>query len=329
MTARLIDFRSSVSRLQPTYFASAKRATTLSRLLPLWLDTRRSDNRRPRGITTYQDKFEQFIAFAGDIAVEKIDEALVKDFKRDTAQRCAPGTVRNALTIVRSFCDWCVAEGYRQDNPAIRVPHPHVEDPNPDPLSREQVAELLAAVALPFKSHKWTQPRTYRLMVLMLNSGLRISEAAGLRMFDLDYDRRLLTVRREVAKNGQHRVIPINTVLLDELEKIRDFRRHWGVIDQGPYKDRLGEPLTYKSLAHIFERVLPRLVDFHIHSHQLRKTFATELYIQGEDLLTIQRLLGHKDPKTTMLYIGISGQREHAAVNRLSFTNGENTVEIE
>lgn len=55
-----------------------------------------------------------------------------------------------------------------------------------------------------------------------------------------------------------------------------------------------------------------------IHSHQLRKTFATELYLRGEDLATIQRLLGHADPKTTMRYIGASAMKEQEAVNRLT-----------
>ncbi len=56
-----------------------------------------------------------------------------------------------------------------------------------------------------------------------------------------------------------------------------------------------------------------------VHAHQLRKTFATELYLRGEELVTIQRLLGRADFRPTMRYIGVSSATERAAVARLTF----------
>jgi integrase/recombinase XerD len=319
MTTEIIDFQTEARRIQPNYLASPSLSIRLSELLPLWLAARRSDNRRPRGIKSYNWKFGRFINFAGDIPIEQLDQALIRRFKLALAERCAATTVRGVLSVVRAFCEWCVVEEYCTTNPALQVPHPRIEDTNPNPLTHEQVSQLLAALEKPFRTHAWTQARTYRLIVLMLNTGLRISEAAGLRMHDLDFDRRLLTVRREIAKNGKVRTIPINTPLLLELQKISHFEQHWGVIDQGDYQGQLGQPLSYQSTCHIFNRVLPRLIDFHVSSHQLRKTFATELYINGENIITIQRLLGHTDPKTTMRYIGLSAQLEHEAVERLVF----------
>jgi site-specific recombinase XerD len=99
----------------------------------------------------------------------------------------------------------------------------------------------------------------------------------------------------------------------DELRCATSRRSSDAVIDQGD-----GTKLTPKSLAHIFERWLADR-GLKIHPHQLRKTFATELYVAGEDLTTIQRLLGHKDPKTTMRYLGASAQKERDAVQKLRF----------
>lgn len=312
----VIDFRTAARKLRPQH---PVKAPILSILLLQWIGDRHADNKRPRGIATYRDKFQQFIDFCGDISASDVTEQTVKDFKRFRSTVAGPGTVRNNLTIVRSFFEWCISEGYRDDNPAMRVPNPKVEAPDPDPLTKEQVGLLLSAIAVPFKSHRWTQARTIRLIVLMLNTGLRISEVVGIKRSDVDFSRKTLLVRKEIAKNGKSRTVPLNDVALAELEKIKYYRQDWYVIDQDSRPGREGKGITEKTAAHIFERVLPRLIDFHVHSHQLRKTFATELYLAGVDLATIQQLLGHSDPKTTVRYIGISGQLHHAAVSMLDF----------
>jgi integrase len=212
-----------------------------------------------------------------------------------------------------------VAEGVLDDNPARRVSHPKVEAPNPDPLTREQIGELLAALAKPGRSHKANWRRNRRAVFVMLYAGLRLAEAAGMERRDLDLDRRTITVRHEVAKGGRPRVLPICDELAAELEYVRGYAGTWAVIDQGDTDAGRGKGLTVKSLAHLFERYLAARLSFPLHPHQLRKTFATELYVRGQDLATIQRLLGHADPKTTMRYIGASSDKEHAAVNELTF----------
>lgn len=297
----------------------ATRTPTLGHLRDRWLADRRADGRRPRGVAAYADVFDRFVAFAGDVRADQITADLVKDYKRDLMGRVAAGTARHALTVVRSFCAWCVAEGYLDENVALRIAHPRVEAPDPDPLSRAQIGQLLAALDVPNVSHKATHARNRRAVCLMLYAGLRIAEAAGLERRDLDLDRRTLTVRREIAKGGKPRIVPICDELLAELEPVRAYRLAWAVIDQGDAPKRRGKPLEVKSVAHIFELWLPRRLAFPIHAHQLRKTFATELHLRGESLATIQRLLGHSDPKTTMRYIGSSAALEHAAVAKLQF----------
>lgn len=294
---------------------------TLADLRPLWLADRHADNRRPRGVQNYDDVFGRFLTFAqaaGAVTAGDVSEDLVKDYKRHLMSRVAPGTARHALTVVRTFLEWCVRERYLAENVALRVPHPTVEEPNPDPLSTEQIALLLALCDRPPRSHKATWRRNRRAIFLMLYAGLRLAEVAGLEWRDVDLGRRLITVRREIAKGGRPRVVPICDELAEELAAAGRRSAGDAVVDQGDTPEGRGVPLTDKSLAHVFERwVAGRgLV---IHAHQLRKTFATELYLRGEDITTIQRLLGHKDPKTTTRYIGASSAKERAAVMKLTF----------
>jgi site-specific recombinase XerD len=314
---KVINFAAAVEKLGRSVPAPKP---TLVGLAPRWIADRKADNRRPRGVKSYEEVFARFLVFAGEeTPITGFTEELVKDYKRDLMTRVAPATARHALTVVRAFGDWAVAENLLPSNPALRVPHPRVEPPDPDPLAREQITELLHALSEPGKTHKATWRRNRRAVFLMVYAGLRLTETAGIERRDLDLDRRTITVRREVAKGGRPRVVSMSQELAVELEHVRSYQGSWSVVDQGDTEAGRGRPLTFKSLSHLFERYLARRLSFPLHPHQLRKTFATELYVRGEELATIQRLLGHTDPKTTMRYIGASSSKERAAVERLTF----------
>jgi integrase/recombinase XerC len=312
----IIYFQQAARRM---CYTTPRMAPTITMLILDWQQARCADGFRPHGVTAYGDKLRQFVVFAGDIPVTTIDDALVEAYKLHLSQRgLNSGTIRNALTVLRTFCAWCVARGYIDSNLALAVRHPRVEPPNPDPLTREQIALLLALCDAPPRSHKSTWRRNRRACFLMLYGGLRLAEAAGVEWRDVDLMRGEITIRREIAKGGRPRVVPICAELDAEL-RLATSRRHMdAVVDQGDAPGARGLALKVKSLAHIFERWLA-LRGLKIHSHQLRKTFATELYVAGEDIATIQRLLGHSDPKTTMRYIGASAPKERAAVQKLRF----------
>lgn len=289
-------------------------AQSVTSLIPAWRISRLADGHRPRGVASYVAKVEQFVAWCGDLAPREISADLIQRYKVALYEReLAMGTIRHSLTVLRSFCGWCVDQGVLTSNPALSVAHPRVEQPDPDPLTRLQIDQLLAALDRPPQSHKLTWRRNRRAVALGLYAGMRIAEIAELRWGDVDLARGEIIIRKQAGKGGKSRVVPICVELEDELKPGKACRAKDAVVDQGN-----GKPLTVKSLAHIFERWLDTR-GVHIHAHQLRKTFATELYVAGEDLATIQRLLGHTDPKTTMRYLGASAPKERAAVQKLRF----------
>lgn len=308
----IISFVQAARRFEPD-----RHQPRLSQLMPDWLESRRADGRRPRGVASYQQGFARFIVFAQDCRVNELSSEIIQRYKIELAGRCASGTVHLALIRIRAFCVWAMEAGYLTTNPALAVRLPIVTDPDPDPLSRDQITALLAAIDKPAQSYKATWSRNRRAVCLMLYAGLRIGEVAGIERRDIDLDRRTITVRRNVAKGGRSRVIPLCDELATELESIRAYKPAWFVVDQGASRQLRGKAMSLATMAHIFEKWLRRR-GMGIHSHQLRKTFATELYLRGEDLATIQRLLGHADPKTTMRYIGASAMKEQEAVNRLT-----------
>jgi integrase len=161
-----------------------------------------------------------------------------------------------------------------------------------------------------------TWPRNRRCVALMIYAGLRREEVSRLRWGDYDPNAGELVVRW--GKGGKSRVVPVCRELAAYLDPAyRSDAKEAPIVNQGDDDDGRDKPLSHKAIGHIFERWLAGR-GLRINPHQLRRTFATELYRRGVDLFTIQRLLGHSDPKTTLRYIAASSELDHAAVERLT-----------
>jgi site-specific recombinase XerD len=268
--------------------------------------------RRPRGIDKYAEQLLAFVRFAGDATtVSDLTTELVTRYQEHLARRCSPGTVANALTVIRSFCRWAIERGLRGDDPTATVTWPRRRKPLPRALQRSELHRLLQAIAEPVDAteyQRWVWRRNRIIVLLMLFGGLRISEVAALRWAEVDLDAGHLMVIN--GKGGVDRQIPIHPVLVAELQ----------MLDQRPSRavagSRNGAPLHAKSVAHVFERWLPAR-GIRISAHRLRHTFASELLRYGADLRAIQTLLGHASLATTQIYLQLSGAQLQAAVAKL------------
>ena len=83
------------------------------------------------------------------------------------------------------------------------------------------------------------------------------------------------------------------------------------------YRD--GEPLTHKSLAHIYERWLPGL-GILITAHRLRHSFTTAMLRHSADIRAIQDLMGHTSPETTQRYLAFCNEQLRGAIEKLPCT---------
>jgi integron integrase len=207
----------------------------------------------------------------------------------------------------------------------------HIKDPPrlPVVLSRDEVRALLAEL----------QGVPWLMAVLLYGAGLRLSECLGLRVQDIDLDRREILVR--AGKGGKDRPTTLPEVTVDVLrrhiEKVKrllqkdriagiggvelphavgrkypgastDFRWQWVFPASVTYR----EPTTgVRRRPHVHQSVLQREIKAAVQRaglhkrascHTLRHSFATHLLESGADIRTVQELLGHKDVRTTMIY---------------------------
>lgn len=122
-------------------------------------------------------------------------------------------------------------------------------------------------------------------------------------------DDRVLVVQQ--GKGGRRRELPIHAALESELRASAGHRPGWPVAGSAD-----NQPLTPKSMAHIFERWLAGL-DIYLTAHQLRRTFATQMLRRGATLRDIQLLRGHRSLKTTAAYLGVDTRDLEASLHKL------------
>lgn len=174
-------------------------------------------------------------------------------------------------------------------------------------LSREEADILLAEL----KKHS---PQLHNIALLSLHTGLRAGEIFSLTWHDVDLTHGIITIRN--PKNGETR----QTYMSPHLKKLfLGLQGRRGLI----FKDRNGGKI--REVSTTFDRVAKRL-GFNkgirdrqnkLVFHSLRHTFASWLALQGETLLTIRELMGHKDIKMTLRYAHLIPDQKKKAILKL------------
>ena len=160
-------------------------------------------------------------------------------------------------------------------------------------LTREEMSRLIDSVKNP----------THRLIIeLLYSAGLRVSEVVNLRPEDLEFERSIGWVRK--GKGSKDRPFIIAQCLKDRLKDHIDNT-------QGPFifPGRLNH-LSVRSVQEIVKTATKKArINKKIHPHSLRHSFATHLVENGNDIVTVQPLMGHSQAETTLTYIHMARPR--------------------
>jgi len=177
----------------------------------------------------------------------------------------------------------------------------------PAVLSRQEVESLIACISLPL-------PRT--IVMLMYGTGLRISEALALQISDIDSSRMVIHVRS--GKGDKDRIVPLSLRLLDQLRVYFRTRRPKTFLFSAPGGDRPPHPETIGRA--IKRAALMAGIRKPVSCHTMRHCYATHLLEANVDIVTIQKVLGHRYLSTTSRYTHVTRQRIQDAPSPLDLT---------
>lgn len=225
------------------------------------------------------------------------------------AQGLSKATRARRLSSIRQLFRFAVEEGWREDNPALRLTGPGRAQGLPRTLSEAEVTRLMEAARLRAR-HPADRLRDTALFELLYATGLRVSELVGLPVAAVRGDPRMILVK---GKGGKERMVPLSaparTALaawLAERDAAEEAGRKAGRAPSRhlfPGEGREGH-LTRQYFHSLVKdvAVLAGISPARVTPHVLRHAFATHLLAHGADLRVIQTLLGHADVGTTEIY---------------------------
>jgi integron integrase len=276
----------------------------------------------------YLQWIRRFILFHGKRHPREMGAAEVEAFLSHlaTAGRVSPSTQNQALSALLFLYREVLEVELPWLDGVVRAKRPkHI----PVVLTEREVRALLAQL----DGTRWL------VACLLYSSGLRVLEGLRLRVKDLDFERREVTVRDGKGAKDRRTMLPERLIepLRAHLERVRGLHerdlaegfgevylpfalarkypkagRSWPWQYVFPSRNRSADPLDgVIRRHHLDEKVVQRAVSAAgraagiakpVSPHVLRHSFATHLLTAGYDIRTVQELLGHKDVSTTMIY---------------------------
>ena len=219
----------------------------------------------------------------------------------------AATTVSRRLSALRGLYRWMLREGRCPSAAVAAVSSPKLTRTLPHTMSDEEASRLLSTCSGP----EPVDLRDRAFLELLYASGARISEAAGLRLGDVDFAQRQVTL---FGKGSKERIVPLYDRALESFRAYLD-RGRGALLRPGRSTDAVfvstrGNPMSADALRARFERrVAEAGLDAGLTPHAMRHTFATELLSGGADLRSVQELLGHESLSTTQVYTHLSVDR--------------------
>jgi integrase/recombinase XerD len=249
--------------------------------------------RGERTLAWYREKMRLYLR-SGVGTLEQLDG---RDLKRHLAELQARGlaenTVHGSFEVVKAFCNWATREGYPVDPSVLKVRAPKVSQAEIQTYTDAQLQAVMAAIP----PGSWGR----MAVLILLGTGMRISELCALRVDDLEDDGETTFLKIRKGKGSKFRRVPVSQRLRREL--IRYLNR---VRPESSSANLLllpdGRPISFMSAANLFRRTRLK-VGFPVHAHRFRHTYATGYLRSGGKIERLMRILGHTTLEMVMRYV--------------------------
>lgn len=273
----------------------------------------------PKTLDAYQRDVRQCLSFlaehwGGPVSLKRLGAAEATDIRAFMAMRRSEGiagrSLMRALAGLRSFARFLEREGKGKVGAFSAIRAPKVAKTLPKPLAVSAARRMTETDLRAGEDREpWVLARDAAVLALLYGSGLRISEALGLKRGDVPAPGAgdVITV---VGKGSKTRMVP---VLRNVLELIADYVKlcPYDLPESKPlFVGAKGGPLSPRIIQLAMARLRGTLgLPDSATPHALRHSFATHLLAKGGDLRAIQELLGHASLSTTQIYTAVDAER--------------------
>ena len=246
------------------------------------------------------DLMRRFFAENGEIELEELTRDDIEDYLGALYSEEKVSSLHRKIAAFRHFYKFLQKRGITSENPTLLIRTPKMDKPLPHLLSREEMNKIIS-----FNYPDDLKGLRDRAIVEMLySSGVRVGELVTIRVKDLDFREKTVTV---LGKGSKERLIPVTHQAIESIENYLLKRKGGKDPNAVIFCNLRGGALTERGVQFILDGLALQCGIYRkITPHMLRHSFATHFLENGMNLRYLQHLLGHENLSTTEIYTHVS-----------------------
>ena len=232
----------------------------------------------------------------------------------------SPKTVQCHVRVLKAFSTWLYEEEYTAVNRLRNLKLPKATTKIMEPLKPEEIKKVVSII----NRKSYSGERNHAVLVTLIDTGLRSSEAAGITLSNLNLGDGYIRI---TGKGDKERIVPIGKFvqmeLLHYIEKIRP--QAYPSDCNNLFLSRRGRPMTTNTVKMVFSKLARSSGVKRLHAHLCRHTFAVNYLLNGGDIFSLREILGHATLEMVNYYLHftrsqITAQhRKYSPMDRLHF----------
>jgi len=246
-------------------------------------------------VIAYTKDVEQLAEFAQKKSKFEISAITTEDIREFKSllkkQRYTDKSISRKINSIKSFFRYLISQNIITDNVAISVTHPKIVEKPPGVLSKVEYRALRDACK--------GDIRIAAIVEVLLQTGMRISELANLKVQDIDLERNVIHITPNNSLSG--RKIPLNKAAKNSLLKYLQVRPR--AREKTIFLTKTCRPFLVRNIRTTIDRYFRLAGIRHAKINDLRNTFIVEQLRNGTPLVYVSQLVGHKRITTTEKYI--------------------------
>ena len=318
--------------MKTTTLTTQKTNTKLYELIDYYEVCNRCESKSPKTISWYTDNLNQFTDYLKTHklpdSIDAIDIKVLREyvlyllkrnkFRGKSNNGNGPGTlspqsVHGHVRTLKAFFNWLFNEELIDKNPAKQLKPPKVPKTLVNILSDKEIVTIM-------NSFSRSDPRDMRnqtIFMLLIDTGIRIGEAIGLKLDDLYLNDGYIKV---FGKGQRERIVPIGNNVQKAIHRyLFRFRQEPAYAQiTNVFISRLGNQMSDNAMKLMIRRLAQRTGVKRLHAHLCRHTFATKFLSNGGDIFTLQKILGHSTLEMVRRYSNLNSDHVRAQHQRFS-----------
>jgi site-specific recombinase XerD len=290
--------------------------------------TKRTEGKSPRTVEYYQENLRRFLWYAERQGwsddIRFLTEWQIREFLgyvgtethrwglegngSETSQRNAShSTVRHYFVVLSCFFNWVVEEGFVEENPMAKIKVAKSKPKVVVPFSSEEISRMLEICDYDYEHNaKFLGSRNRAIILVLLDTGIRLSELIGMKVGDINNDTGYIRV---LGKGGKERVVRMGKVARKALWRYLMYRTNKDT--QELWLTEEGKPLHNSGVQSLVKRLKERAgINGNGNVHRFRHTFALSFLRTDKNVFNLQYLLGHSDLDMVRRYTSTLGMED-------------------